>query len=123
MKLSQTQIDVGKPLEGIGPLGLQGRDAGQAPSIFSNFISGIIGLMTVIAIIYFVFLLITGAYSLMSAGGDKAQLESARKRIFSGIVGFILVIAAIFIVDLVGKLIGIDNILNPAELLNQILPY
>ena len=76
-----------------------------------------------IAIIYFVLLLITGAYSFMTGGGDKAQLETARKKIFSGIVGFVLVIAAVFIVDLVGKLIGIDNILNPAELLNQILPY
>lgn len=121
MKLAQTNI--GDPLRGIGPLGLEGADASQAPSIFNKFISGIIGLMTVIAIIWFVFLLITGAYGFMSAGGDKAQLETARKRIFTGIVGFVLVIAAVFIVDFIGKLIGIDNILNPAELLNQILPY
>jgi hypothetical protein len=121
MKLAQTNI--GDPLRGIGPLGLEGKGASEAPSIFNKFISGIIGLMTVIAIIWFVFLLITGSYGLMTAGGDKAQLEAARKRIFTGIVGFVIVIAAVFIVDFVGKLIGIDNILNPAELLNQILPY
>ena len=121
MRLSQT--DIGEPLRGIGPLGLEGASTVQAPSIFNKFISGIIGIMTVIAIIWFVFLLIGGAYGFMTAGGDKAQLETARKRIFTGIVGFVLVIAAVFIVDLIGKLIGIDNILNPAELLNQILPY
>lgn len=121
MKLTQT--DIGDPLRGIGPLGLEERSASEAPAIFNKFISGTIGLMTVVAIIWFVFLLITGAYGLMTAGGDKAQLEAARKKIFTGIVGFVVVIAAVFIVDLVGKIIGIDNILNPAELLNQILPY
>lgn len=121
MKLTQT--DIGEPLRGIGPLGLEGASAGQAPSVFNKFISGTIGLMTIVAIIWFVFLLITGAYSLMTAGGDKTQLETARKKIFSGIIGFIIVIAAVFIIDLIGKIIGIDNILNPAKLLNQILPY
>jgi hypothetical protein len=122
MKLVQT--DIGEPLRGIGPLGLEeATDASIAPSIFNKFISGVIGIMTVIAIIWLVFLLITGAYGFMTAGGDKAQLETARKRIFTGIVGFVIVIAAVFIVDLIGKLFGIDNILNPAELLIQILPY
>lgn len=123
MLLAQVEKEIGEPLRGIGPLGLEGADAGQAPSVFNNFISTMIGLMTIIAIVWFVFLLITGAYGFMTAGGDKAQLETARKRIFTGIIGFVLVIAAVFIVDLIGKLFGINNILNPAELLNQILPY
>ena len=120
MKLTQTNI--GDPLRGIGPLGLEGKTADQAPTVFNNFISGVIGLMTVIAILWFVFLLIGGSYGFMTAGGDKAQLETARKKIFTGIVGFVIVIAAVFIVDLIGKIIGIDDIINPAKLLNPILP-
>lgn len=111
MLLAQIEKEIGEPLRGIGPLGLEGAaDAGQAPSVFNNFISTMIGLMTIIAIVWFVFLLITGAYGFMTAGGDKAQLETARKRIFTGIIGFVLIIAAVFIVDLIGKLFGINTI-------------
>jgi hypothetical protein len=116
--------NIGDPFRGIGPLGLEGADdAGGAPGIFNKFISGVVGLLTIIAIIWFVFLLITGAYGFMTASGDKAQIETARKKIATAVVGLIIVIAAVFIVDLIGELIGIENILNPAELLKRILPY
>ncbi len=116
--------NVGGPLRGIGPLGLQEDLTGEgAPGVFSRFISSIIGLMTIIAIIWFVFLIIIGAYGIMSAGGDKANMETARKRITTGIVGLVVVIAAVFIVDLIGRIIGIENILNLTELLKQISPF
>lgn len=116
--------NIGDPLRGIGPLGLEGDSSGAgAPGVFNKFISGVIGLLTIIGIIWFVLLLITGAYGFMSAGGDKAKIETARKRIVTGLIGLIIIVAAVFLVDLFGELIGIDNILNPAELLKQILPY
>ncbi len=122
--LAQEGKNLGDPLRGIGPLGLEGDPSGEgAPGIFNKFISGTIGLLTIIAIIWFVLLLITGAYGFMSAGGDKAQIETARKRIVTGLIGLIIVVAAVFIVDLFGELIGIKDILNPAELLKKILPY
>lgn len=108
-------------LEGIGILGLEGRDPGTAPSIFNRFISTVIGLMTIIAVIWFIFLIIAGAYGIMTAGGDKANMEAARKRITTGIAGLVIVVAAVFIVDLIGKIIGIENILNPAYLLKKII--
>lgn len=113
--------NIGDPLRGIGPLGLEEKDPSQAPAIFNRFISSIIGLMTIIAIIWFIFLIIAGAYGIMTAGGDKANMEAARKRITTGIAGLIIVVAAVFIVDLIGKIIGIENILNPAYLLNKII--
>ena len=76
--------------------------------------------MTIIAIIWFAFVLITGAIGMMGAGGDKQAMESARKRITSGLIGLVVVIAAIFILDLVGTLFGIPNILNLGELFGQI---
>lgn len=117
-KLIAKQIDLGEPLKGIGPLGLeQGQDA---PTIFTKFISSAIGLMTIIAIIWFAFVLIIGAIGIISSGGDKASLETARKRITTGIVGLVVVVAAIFIIRLIGKLIGIPNILDLPALLEQI---
>ena len=110
------QLDFGQ-LKGFGPLG---NPEGSGINLFSKFISTTIGLMTIVAIIWFTFILISGAIGMMGAGGDKQAMESARKRITSGLIGLVVVIAAIFILDLVGTLFGIPNILNIGELFGQI---
>lgn len=107
---------------GFGPLGLEGEDAANAGTIFNKFISSAVGIMSVIAFIWFVFLLFSGAYAIMSAGGDKERLENGRKKITSGITGIVVIVAALFIIDLIGFLIGIPDILNPGELIQKIGP-
>ena len=119
--LALTESTIGEPLEGIGPLGLKGKSPEDAPGVFTNFMSTMVGLLTIIASIWIVFTIIIGAYGIMSAGSDKAKLEAAKGKLTSGIIGLVIVISAIFIVGLIGKLIGIPNILNPAELINQIV--
>ncbi len=105
------------PLEGFGKLGTPGE---EGVSIFSNFISSTIGLMTIIAIIWFVFSFFTGAIGIITAGSDKGALESSRKKIMTGVIGLVVTIAAIFVIRLLGILIGIENILNIESLFNQI---
>ncbi len=99
---------------GFGKLGLQGSLATNASITFSNMISSVIGVLTIVAVIWFLFLLITGAIGYMSSGGDKSAIEAAGKRITSAIIGFIVVIASIFILKLIGYLLGVDflNFLN-----------
>jgi hypothetical protein len=100
---------------GFGKLGLKdGSLATNADLTFSNMISTLIGVMTVVAAIWFLFLLITGAIGYMSSGGDKAAIETARKKILNAVIGFVIVIAAIFIIKLIGFLVGVDflNFLN-----------
>ena len=121
-KLADIQLAPEGGFRGFGPLGLEGKDPTDAPGLFTQFLSSTVGIITVIAFIWFVFLLLTGAFGLMTAGSDKAQVENARKRITSGVVGLVVVIAAIFLVDLFGTLLGIPNILNPAILLERISP-
>ena len=110
------QLDFGE-LKGFGPLG---NPEGSGINLFSRFISTTIGLMTIVAIIWLAFVLISGALGVMGAGGDKQAMESARKRITSGLIGLVVVIAALFILDLVGTIFGIPNILNIGELFEQI---
>lgn len=113
-----TQENLGDPLEGIGPLGLEDKDpALYASETFNAFISNAIGIMTVIAIIWFVFKFIGGAISFMNSGGDKNAAESAKKSLTTGVIGIVIVIVSLFLIDFIGSLIGID-ILNP---LSQIL--
>lgn len=112
------QIQIG-PLRGKGILGLEGLLSGEgAPAIFNKFLSGAIGLMTIIAAIWFTINFFIGAIGIVTAGGDKAKVESARSRIITGILGLVVTIAAVFVIDLFGELIGLD-ILNPAEFVNQ----
>jgi len=103
--------------KGIGPLG-NPTDTGI--NTFTKFISSTIGLLTIVAIIWFVFTLISGAIAMMSAGSDKASLESARKKITTGLIGLVVTIAAIFLIDLIGYLIGIPNILDLPALFTKI---
>jgi hypothetical protein len=116
MKTLAQNLDFGK-LEGFGPLGEGQGDA--SVSTFSKFISSTVGLLTIVAFIWFVFIFITGAIGIISSGGDKQALEAARKRIINGLIGVVVVIGAISIISLIGFLLGID-ILNIPALFNQI---
>jgi hypothetical protein len=110
-------------LKGFGPLGLESGNSSNAPAKFNAFISGAIGLMTVIAAIWFIFNIITGAIQIISSGGDKGALENARRKITTGIIGIVVVIASLFIVSTIASLIGLgDIILDPAAIIEQIAP-
>jgi len=104
---------------GTGPLA-NPLGQGSAVKVFSNFISGVIGIMTIVAIIWAVFSIITGAISIISSGGDKQALESARKKITTGIVGLVVVLVALLVIEIVGYFLGLKDILNIQNLFDLI---
>src|SRR5579859_789410 len=109
MKNLIADISVG-PLQGVGPLGTSGANA---PQQFNDTLSKVIGVMTVVAFVWFTFMIIIGAIRIVGSGGDKGAVEAARKQITTGIIGIVVVVAAIFIVSLIGTILGIPSILNP----------
>ena len=121
--IAQTSSPLGEPLEGIGQLGLENQDPGSAPEIFNRIISTAIGIMTIIAFVWFLFKLFIGALGIISAGSDKTALENARNNIVMGIIGVVVVVSAIFIADLIGNILGIENLLNPGKLIEDVLNY
>jgi hypothetical protein len=112
--LAQTEIPIKGTFQTPGNLGNAGTNAGN---LFTSVLSGAIGLLTVIAGIWFIFLLITGAIGIMTSGGDKQAAEGAKKRITNALIGLLIVVAGIFIVDFVGGLLGL-NILDPLLIIN-----
>lgn len=98
-------------LNGFGPLG---NPNGNAPTIFNKFLSGMVGIITVVAFIWVVILIVTGAIGIITSAGDKTGLQSNLKKITNGIIGLVVLISALFIMQVFGKLFSIDNILNPA---------
>lgn len=109
------------PIRGIGPLGLEGKDAKAGAEIFVNAISNIVGFLTAVAIIWFVFQFILGATSWISAGGDSKAVESAKAKLTNAIVGIVIVIAAMVIMSAIGALLGID-IFNLGEFIGTLTP-
>ncbi len=119
--LAQAAVPLGN-LRGLGVIGLQGAAIDDPVEVFAMLISTIIGLLTIIAAIYFLINLIIGALGIISAGGDKAKYEDARKRITDGFVGLVITISAMFIMDLVTTLLGIPDILNIGLMISLIAP-
>jgi hypothetical protein len=113
--VNQIQIAPSGGFKGLGTGTLS--KPGNGVDAFVTFISGLIAIMTVIAIIWFIFIFITGAIGIISSGGDKQALEAAKKKITSAIIGLVVVLLAIVIINIVGSLLGISNILNISQLL------
>lgn len=106
-------IDLGS-IRGFGNIGLEGKCAVTAPTVLETVLSTAIGVMSIVGFIWFIFQFISGALAIVSAGGDKGKLEEARNRMTTGIIGVVVIVAAIFFIDLFGKILGINSILNPA---------
>jgi len=86
---------------------------------FNQVISGAIGLMTIIAGIWFVFQIIIGGIAIINSNGDSEAVAKAKQQITNGAIGLVIVIAAVFITGLAGFIFGIE-ILNPASNIESI---
>lgn len=106
-------------LEGLGPLGKFNITKEMAVELFNTVLSNIIGVMTVVAGLWFIFQFIIGAFGWLTAGADKAAVENAQKRITNSLIGLAIVVAAIFLIDLLGTLMGL-KILQPGTFILNI---
>lgn len=110
--------------EDLGPWGniFSGGEGSQtAAGKFVGIISNVIGIMTIIAGIWFIFQFIIGGFGFMAAGGDPKKMEEARAKITSALIGLIVVVAAYAIIHLLGALLGFD-ILNPQDIIERLGP-
>lgn len=106
----------------VGPIsgGEVAIDGGGGPvDTFTRLISAVIGLLTIIAILYFIFMLITGAVAIIGSGGDQGKYEDARRKITTGAIGLVVVISAMFLIGLIGILLDIP-ILNIGDMITRI---
>jgi hypothetical protein len=100
----------------VGDVGL----SGDPVTTIANIISTTIGLMTVIAGVYFIFNIITAAIGIISSAGDKGNLETARTKMTHSVIGLIVTISALFIVGLLTTVLGIPDFLNFAGMINSL---
>lgn len=117
-----TAFPGGGELRGIGPLGLANKPPGSADVIFAQVISNIIGFLTIVAGLWFLFNVIIAGFGWLSAGGDKQKLADAQGKLTSSVIGLTVVVIGIFIVRLVTNLLGIQLVLDPVGAILNLRP-
>lgn len=83
-----------------------------------NVISGVIGILTIVSVIYFVIQVIFAGLAFISSQGDEKKIESARKRLTDGILGLTIVVVAFGIGSLLAKLLNLENIFDLNAVIN-----
>jgi hypothetical protein len=95
---------------------------GDSAVTFERFISQFIGVLTIIAIIYFTIQIIFTGYAFMSSNGDPKKMEQAKLHLTQNILGLTIVLVALILTTLIGKLFGLGNILEFTTNFNKIFP-
>ena len=84
--------------------------------LLSQFISTIIGVITVVAGLAFLLYFAIGGLKWITSSGEKAKAEEAKTELTQAAVGLIVVAVSYFIAGIVGGVVGID-IFNPLKVL------
>lgn len=108
--------------EGLGPFA-QVNNAVEGLQNVTKTISSVIGVITIVAGIWFIFQFIIGGIQWLSSGGDKQALEQARGRITNALIGLVIVVSGITILSLVSVFLGFDFLItNPESVINSLFP-
>ncbi len=117
----------GQPLgpiggEGLGPFGNIGKSSDKYAGITSalDTVSSIVGFMTIVAGIWFLFMLLFAGYEWISAGGDTKKIGSARDRITHAFTGLVIVVGAWSLLAVAGQFFGYDILVNPRDVINNL---
>jgi Type IV secretion system pilin len=84
----------------------------QGQGLFT-LISNILRLAGVVAGIFFVIQVILAGYAFISASGDPKKAEVALAKIWQSVIGLLIVSSAFVLAALLGRILGIDDILTP----------
>ena len=89
-----------------------GSTTGSGTAALEKIVSQVLGVLTVIAVIYFAVQIILAGYAFISAEGDEKKVETARKSLTYGVLGLVIVVVAVGLGTLLATLAGIPNVLD-----------
>ncbi|HUD19195.1 MAG TPA: hypothetical protein VMR81_02025 [Patescibacteria group bacterium] len=105
--------------EGLGPFGKSvGPNAGLTGIL--NIISSIVGMLTICASIWFLFMILFAGYEWTSAGGDTKKIASARDRIVHAFIGLVIVVGAWSLTAVVGQFFGFNTLVDPGAFITNL---
>jgi hypothetical protein len=105
---------------GSGNSGELGPFAGKSLSsplgVLLDYVSSIVGVMTIFASIWFLFQILYSGYEWISAGGDTKKVASARDRITHAFMGLVIVVGAWSLLAVAGQFFGYNTLVSPNAL-------
>lgn len=90
------------------------------PQGFENLLSTIIGFLTLIGGITFIFWFMFGAYTWITAGGNAEKLQKAGTSMTNAITGLVILVGAFALTTVIANLLGIDFIFNIPDTVNDL---
>lgn len=97
-------VNVKLPQQG-GRIDLDSATIGEVVGALLPYLFAGAGLLLLLFLVY-------GGLSLMLSRGDPKAVQAAKGKITSALVGFIIVFASYWIVQIVGRILGIEEIIN-----------
>lgn len=94
LKAFAEEISISAPKEGYNDLG--------------RFITNIISLAFIVAVILVLLMLVWGAFEWITSGGDKEHVASARGRIINALIGLAILAVAFALFRFAGQFLGFD---------------
>lgn len=88
----------------------------EATSMLEKLASQLIGVLTIVAVLFFVIQIIFAGYGFMSSKGDEKIMETNRAKLTNSVLGLFIVVVALGLGSLISKLLGLHNPLD----INQI---
>ena len=102
---------IGGDGEGLGPFA--GKALTSPGETLLDYISSIIGIMTIFASIWFLFQILYSGYEWISAGGDTKKIADARSRITHAFMGLVIVVGAWSLLAVAGQFFGYNTLVDP----------
>ncbi|MFH1840546.1 MAG: hypothetical protein ABH807_00070 [Candidatus Shapirobacteria bacterium] len=111
---------------GLGPWGdivnqVGPKNVVPASAKFAGILSNLLGVMTIVAGLWFMINFLSGGYAYLSAAGSSEKMKEATQRIGNSLVGLIVVIAAYAVISLIGGILGF-SILDIETNIGKITP-
>jgi hypothetical protein len=100
----------------LGPFA--GKSLSNPLTTLLDYVSSIVGVMTIFASIWFLFNILYSGYEWISAGGDTKKVASARDRITHAFMGLVIVVGAWSLLAVAGQFFGYNTLISPNALDN-----
>lgn len=91
-----------------GP-GLSPTDNVDATIKLEQIVSNLLGVLTLVAVVFFAIQIILAGFGFISSEGDEKKMEANRSKLTNGVMGLFIVIIAVGLGTLIAKLLGLSN--------------